>query len=104
VLVGERGSGERCTAASSISGGCAVVRMRMLRARRAVNSINFSFWARCSRSCFFCWIMARDICRSVIFILSLFNAVFVGSMARPREQESDAKGSLSRARRAREDR
>ena len=104
VLVGETGSGERWIAASSMSGGCAVARVRMLRARRVAFSISFSFCARCSRPCFHFWTAASATCRSVILVLRLLSAIFEGSMVRPREQASEASAILSRVSRAREDR
>lgn len=105
MLFGDRGSGDRWMDASSVSGGWAVVRVRIPLARSAAaktsfpcrtrSSCAFRFWDRALSSSCRGWSLSKKIDSS---------AVFSGSMVRPRVQVSKASGSLSRARRARVER
>lgn len=104
MLDGERGSGDKCIVASSREGGDGEERTMMLRACRAAVSVCCSLrrvvvvWARC------CSIAARLADRVWILVIRVGKAGLGGSRVCPRLLASRASLSLSKARRASEDR
>ena len=104
VLVGESGSGKRWMVASSRAGGCAVARIWILRACRAVVSVCCS----CCRRVAVCILVfsaaERTFSREWILDRSFEKDALRGSRVTPRVQASVASAILSRARRAREER
>lgn len=104
VLLGESGSGERCIAASSSSGGWSEVLTLISRARSAVLRISFSLRARSSSARRLAAIPSRTDLRADIFADMVCNGLLDVSRVRPRAHVSSASGILSRAKRAQVDR
>lgn len=104
MLAGERGSGDKCTVASSREGGDGEFRMMICRAWRAMVRVCCSFrrlavdWARVFS------MAVRVAERAWILEIRAEKAVLDGSRVCPRLLASRASTSLSREKRAREDR
>lgn len=104
VLDGERGSGDKCTVASSREGGDGVDRTMMLRACRAAVRVCCSFRREAVDRARSFSIAARAADRVWIFVMRVGKATLEGSRVCPRVLASRASSTLSRARRATEDR
>ena len=104
MLVGDNGSGTRRIAASSISGGWPVDRVRTVRALRAFLNMASSFFCRNSLSSRFCSKASRVAFWMLIFWRRDCKAMLVESTASPCLQASRASGSFLRAKSARDER
>lgn len=104
VLVGERGSGDKCTVASSSEGGEGEGRMMMLRAWRARERVFCSSRREAVARARLFSMAARAADRVWILVIRVGKALLDGSRPCPRVLASRAWLVLSRARRAREDR